>query len=291
MLCFTERRLGQLFSTHQCRQSHREQLLLWWVCVCVWCTGWLEWPHVVRRCILLSTNNSFTPPPCRPLHQRRVRHEEAVVADLQRPGRVAHAGGRRAAGPRLQRLHLLLHAQVSVFLSASETWWNGSVLNRPLGRIVAPRGGRRSLRCDDTSDVALTGCFCCTSCLLRDVFEQLSEMERSGVGATAEAARNVLQPLWAPPSSPLNKLEYYCSPYFFWRRLRELLFLSLKRSMAPPLTYHLWIPTRVLNLWRLFKISRNGVNKKKVQWIKFCLHVFGGWSFSFALIFNQTTVL
>ncbi|XP_056289419.1 ubiquitin carboxyl-terminal hydrolase 37 isoform X2 [Pseudoliparis swirei] len=29
----------------------------------------------------------------------------------------------------------------------------------------------------------------------KDVFEQLSEMERSGVGATAEAARNVLQPL------------------------------------------------------------------------------------------------
>lgn len=49
----------------------------------------------------------------RPLHQRRVRHEEAVVADVQRPGCVAHAGGGRPARARPQRIHLLLHAQVS----------------------------------------------------------------------------------------------------------------------------------------------------------------------------------
>lgn len=32
-------------------------------------------------------------------------------------------------------------------------------------------------------------------CVFRDVFEQLSEMERSGANATSEAGRNVLQPL------------------------------------------------------------------------------------------------
>ena len=49
----------------------------------------------------------------RSLHQWRVRHEEAVVVDLQWLGCVAHAGSHSPAWPRPQRLHLLLHAQVS----------------------------------------------------------------------------------------------------------------------------------------------------------------------------------
>jgi len=49
----------------------------------------------------------------RSLYQWRLRHEEAVMADLQRPGCVAHTRGSRPARPWPEWIHLLLHAQVS----------------------------------------------------------------------------------------------------------------------------------------------------------------------------------
>lgn len=49
----------------------------------------------------------------RPLYQWCVWHEETVMAYLQRPGCVTYTGISRPAWPWSQRIHFLLHAQVS----------------------------------------------------------------------------------------------------------------------------------------------------------------------------------
>lgn len=52
----------------------------------------------------------------------------------------------------------------------------------------------------------------------REVFEELSEMDKSGVNGSGDAGRNVLQPLWTPLLLPLPPSLPSCQGWGLWPR-------------------------------------------------------------------------
>ena len=67
-----------------------------------------------QRALAAAVPTFLSPRSHRSLCQRRLWHEEAVLAYLQRSGRVANSGVGRTEGPRPERVHILLHAKVSL---------------------------------------------------------------------------------------------------------------------------------------------------------------------------------
>lgn len=93
---------------------HRQRRFLPALCLsCCPLPGWCTFNLLVKSAAIIFEWINTCIFHLRPLHQRCVRHEEAVMADLQWPRRVAHTGSGRPARPWPQWIHLLLHAQVS----------------------------------------------------------------------------------------------------------------------------------------------------------------------------------
>lgn len=120
LLCSVDWRSSQLFQTHQCGQSHWEQFFVRYspfvrldlfICCC--------WTVIFKGWCLM----------CRTLHQWCLWHEETVLAHIQRSGCVPHTRVQRSERSWPERIHLLLHAQVShVLVWHYSLFWYLSVM-------------------------------------------------------------------------------------------------------------------------------------------------------------------
>lgn len=89
----------------------------------------------------------------------------------------------------------------------------------------------------------LTAVCVCVYLLLRDVFEELSELERTGAsGGASEAGRTVLQPLWATSLSSVTHQPTH------WALPNRWVGFGMKENLSPVLliTIHIFLSSGTL---------------------------------------------
>lgn len=114
-----------------------------------------------------------------------------------------------------------------------------------------------------------SGCGCLDSLLclfpplLRDVFEELSELERTGAsGGASEAGRTVLQPLWATSLSSINHTHQ--PTHSNSTELFPIRCVGLKRTL---LQYY-WSPSTFCPLQALCPFKKKKTQQTKVASVR-----------------------